>query len=183
MRFGVLIKEWSFLQTLTLTGRSTGYYWMHCGMWRQASLCQHQLEMMASALVLCKSGFFSLQLLLSGGFSSILLVRNLMCTLSRLSGPKDFVSQGALTNNYLSGCGCGLGPLFDHIYEFFPSTQNFLSGWRVDLTSIIVPPFGAICGDDTNNLWILVESFFKSNCVLQILSYALALKFFPCAKL
>ena len=49
----------------------------------------------------------------------------------------------------------------------------------MDLTSIIVPPFGAICGDDTNNLWILVESFFKSNCVLQILSYALALKFFP----
>ena len=52
----------------------------------------------------------------------------------------------------------------------------------MDLTSIIGPPFGAIRGDDTNNLWILVESLSKSKCVLQILSYALALKFFPCAK-
>lgn len=102
MRFGVIIKEWSILQTLTLTGRSTGYYWMHCDMWRPASLCQHPLEMMASALVLCKSGFF---------FPSIAcqwwILQYSPCTLSRLSGPKDYVSQGALTHNYLSGCGCG----------------------------------------------------------------------------
>ena len=48
---------------------------------------------------------------------------------------------------------------------------------RVDLTSIVVTPIGAIHGVETNNFWILIESLFKSNCLLQILSHALALEF------
>ena len=48
---------------------------------------------------------------------------------------------------------------------------------RVDLTSIVVTPIGVILGVETSNFWILLESLFKSNCLLQILSHALALEF------
>ena len=42
-----------------------------------------------------------------------------------------------------------------------------------------IPPIGAIRGVETNNLGTLVESMSKTKCLLQILSYALTLKFFP----
>jgi len=40
--------------------------------------------------------------------------------------------------------------------QFFHS-QNYSCSWKVDLTSMLVPPIGAIRGVQTNILWILVE--------------------------
>ena len=47
---------------------------------------------------------------------------------------------------------------------------------------MIVLPIGAIRGVEKNDLWILVESLSNSNCLLQILSHALDLKFSPGAR-
>jgi hypothetical protein len=47
---------------------------------------------------------------------------------------------------------------------------------------MIVLPIGAIRGMEKNDLWVLVESLSKSNCLLQILSHALVLKFSPGAR-
>ena len=47
---------------------------------------------------------------------------------------------------------------------------------------MIVLPIGAIRKVERNDLWILVESLSKSNCLLQILSHALVLKFSPRAR-
>ena len=59
---------------------------------------------------------------------------------------------------YLSGSGCGCS-------------------LRVDLTLRIVPAICAICEVETKELRILKESLSQNNCLLQILSHALALKF------
>lgn len=82
------------------------------------------------------------------------------------------------TTTYWSGCcwGWGLGPLSTTI--FFHLHTRYSCSWQVDLTLIIIPPIRAICWVETSNLWILLHSLFKSICFLQILSHALALKFF-----
>lgn len=40
--------------------------------------------------------------------------------------------------------------------QFFHS-QNYSCSWKVKLTSMLIPPIGAIGRVQTNNLWILVE--------------------------
>ena len=50
---------------------------------------------------------------------------------------------------------------------------------RVDLTSRILPPVGTVHEVETNDYWILVESWSKSYYLLQILSHALAMEFSP----
>ena len=39
----------------------------------------------------------------------------------------------------------------------FLHSQNYSCSWKVDLTSMFVPPIGAIHKVQTNILWILVE--------------------------
>lgn len=67
-------------------------------------------------------------------------------------------------------------PTFNHNYKHL-SLQTPSTCWIVDLTATIIPPVGAICGVETNDAWILVESLCMSDCILQIFSHALALKF------
>lgn len=56
------------------------------------------------------------------------------------------------------------------LYSF---THNYHLYLKIKLTSTITPPpIGAMFGVETNNLWILVESLFKSNRLLQILFHA-----------
>ena len=52
---------------------------------------------------------------------------------------------------------------------------------RVDLTSMIVPPIGALCGEEKNNLCILIQRFSIRNGLLWILSHTLASRFSPSA--
>jgi len=50
---------------------------------------------------------------------------------------------------------------------------------RVGLTSMILPPVGTVHEVETNDYWILVESWWKFYYLLQILSHALAIEFSP----
>jgi hypothetical protein len=67
-------------------------------------------------------------------------------------------------------------PTCNHNYKHL-CLQTPSTSWIVDLTATIIPPVGAIRGVETNDVWILVESLCMSDCILQILSHALALKF------
>jgi hypothetical protein len=49
----------------------------------------------------------------------------------------------------------------------------------VGLTSMILPPVGTVHEVETNDYWILVESWWKFYYLLQILSHALAIEFSP----
>ena len=55
-----------------------------------------------------------------------------------------------------------LGPTFHHRFNSFHFNKTTICSWRVDLTSMIIPPMGAIRGMETNNVWILVKSLCTS---------------------
>ena len=57
-------------------------------------------------------------------------------------------------------------PTFNHNYDFILCTLNYSGLWRVDLITMIAPLIDAICGVETNNLCLLVES-----CLRVIASY------------
>ena len=79
----------------------------------------------------------------------------------------------------LLGCfSCRSHPLSTQMF-FFSYPHNHSWRWGVALTSLISPPIGAIRGEETINIWILMECLFKRNILLQSLSHALALKFSP----
>lgn len=64
-------------------------------------------------------------------------------------------------------------PTFNHNYHYTHFHTTTICSWRLNLTSTITPPpIGAMIGVETKNLWILVESLFKSNRLLQILFHA-----------
>ena len=65
-------------------------------------------------------------------------------------------------------------PTFNHNYDFILCTLNYSGLWRVDLITMIAPLIDAICGVE-KQFMPSSGKLSKSNCLLQILSDALAL--------
>ena len=83
-------------------------------------------------------------------------------------------TDGLFTNNYLSGMiMVVVWPNFNHNCKKVLYTHTVVQEW--ELTSMTVPLISAIRRVETNNLWVLVESLYKSNCLLQTHSHGLAL--------
>ena len=86
-----------------------------------------------------------------------------LCTLNNI-----FVKQALECDRHVNySSGCGLDPLLATTMHFFV-IQNKAHFWLKNrLTSIINPRIGAICGVETDNLWILrVIASYKFTCML-----------------
>lgn len=85
--------------------------------------------------------------------------------------------KGIYTSQELEWIWLWFKPTFNHNYKHL-YLQTPSTCWAVDLTaSIILPLVQFVEWIWTNDVWILVKSLCMSDCILHILSHALALKF------